>query len=145
MQNLNEALKDAGYKKVGFKYSKTNHLLVKARINGISGDFILDTGASATCVSKEAVAYFNLQSEQSETKASGAGAVDMETALSENNELKLGYWKIKSFSLIVLDLSHVNQALTMQNVKPVHGIIGADVLLKGQAIIDYGQKKLYLR
>ena len=145
MKNWDKTLKDAGYKKVGFKYSKTNHLLVKARINGISGDFILDTGASATCVSKEAVAYFNLQSEQSETKASGAGAVDMETALSENNELKLGYWKIKSLSLIVLDLSHVNQALTMQNVKPVHGIIGADVLLKGQAIIDYGQKKLYLR
>lgn len=145
MQNLNGALKDAGYKKVGFKYSKTNHLLVKARINGISGDFILDTGASATCVSHEAVTYFDLQSEQSETKASGAGAVDMETALSENNELKLGHWKIKSLSLIVLDLSHVNQALTVQGVKPVHGIIGADVLLKGKAIIDYGQKKLYLR
>ncbi|PJR03354.1 retropepsin-like aspartic protease [Avrilella dinanensis] len=145
MKDWSEAFKNAGYKKVGFKYSKTNHLLVKARINGISGDFILDTGASATCVSKDEVEHFNLHSELSETKASGAGAVDMETALSENNELKLGHWKIKSLSLIILDLSHVNQALTMQNVKPVHGIIGADVLLEGQAVIDYGQKKLYLR
>lgn len=145
MKDWSEAFKNAGYKKVGFKYSKTNHLLVKARINGISGDFILDTGASATCVSKDEVEYFKLHSELSETKASGAGAVDMETALSENNELKLGHWKIKSLSLIILDLSHVNQALTMQNVKPVHGIIGADVLLEGQAVIDYGQKKLYLR
>lgn len=145
MKDWSEAFKNAGYKKVGFKYSKTNHLLVKARINGISGDFILDTGASATCVSKDEVEHFNLHPELSETKASGAGAVDMETALSENNELKLGHWKIKSLSLIILDLSHVNQALTMQNVKPVHGIIGADVLLEGQAVIDYGQKKLYLR
>lgn len=145
MEDWGAAFKDAGYKKIAFKYSKTNHLLVKARINGVSGDFILDTGASATCVSKEAVEYFALQTEVSEAKASGAGAVDMETALSENNELKLGHWKIKPISLIILDLSHVNQALTMQNVKPVHGIIGADVLLEGEAIIDYGNKKLYLR
>jgi hypothetical protein len=35
------------------------------------------------------------------------------------------------------DLSHVNEALIQHKSKPVHGIIGADVLLKGKAIVDY--------
>ncbi len=145
MKDWDEAFKGAGYKKIKFTLSKSKHLFVKARINGVLGDFILDTGASATCVSQEAAAFFNLASQASETTASGAGATDMATAVSEHNELKLGRWKTEAMSLIILDLSHVNHALTSQKVKPVHGIIGADVLQKSHAVIDYGQRKMYLR
>jgi hypothetical protein len=42
------------------------------------------------------------------------------------------------------DLSHVNEALIQHKSKPVHGIIGADVLLKGKAIVDYYNHYLYL-
>jgi hypothetical protein len=34
--------------------------------------------------------------------------------------------------------------LIKQNAKPVQGIIGADILHKGKAIIDYNKKYLYL-
>jgi hypothetical protein len=46
---------------------------------------------------------------------------------------------------ILFDLSHVNEALSQQKIKPVDGIIGADVLLKGNAIIDYPNQYLYLK
>ena len=36
---------------------------------------------------------------------------------------------------MVFDLSHVNQALTEHDAEKVHGIIGADILKKGKAII----------
>ena len=42
-------------------------------------------------------------------------------------------------------MSHVNEALTHYKTKPVDGIIGADVLLKGKAIIDYSNHCLYLK
>jgi len=145
MKNLHEKLKKGNYKKVTFKVTKTQHLLIKAKINGIKGNFILDTGASNSCVGFESIAYFALEAKNSKTKASGAGATGMETQLSSNNKLQLNSWKTKEFDLVIFDLSHVNEALTHYKVKPIHGIIGADVLMKGKGIIDYFNHCLYLK
>ena len=144
MKNIQETLKKEGYKKLNFKVSKTQHLLIKATINGVKGNFILDTGASNSCVGFESIELFQLNVCESSTKASGAGATGMHTQLSKNNTLQLGRWKNPDFSLIVFDLSHVNSALIEHNAKPVHGIIGADILLQGKAIIDYFNHCLYL-
>ncbi len=133
------------YKKIKFKITKTNHLLIKATINGIAGNFILDTGASNSCVDFENVGLFKLRARNSKTKAAGAGAVDMITQTARKNLLKIGRWKYDEFNLVVFDLSHVNMALEQHKAKPVQGIIGADVLLAGHGIIDYPSKLLYLK
>jgi predicted aspartyl protease len=145
MKNLHEILKKEKYKKINFKVSKTQHLLVKATINGILGNFILDTGASNSCVGFESIDYFNLTAGKSKTKASGAGATGMFTQLAKNNALQIGRWKTDEFHLVIFDLSHVNEALQQYKAKPVHGIIGADILLEGKAIIDYYNHCLYLK
>ncbi|AWM13798.1 retroviral-like aspartic protease family protein [Flavobacterium sp. NRK F10] len=145
MEDLQDFLKENKYKKVRFKVLKTQHLLVKAKINGISGIFILDTGASNSCVGFEGIEKFKLRSEESETKASGAGATGMNTLLAKNNILQAGRWKDKKLHLIVFDMSHVNNALEQYKIKPVDGIIGADILLKGKAIIDYYNHLLFLK
>jgi predicted aspartyl protease len=144
MKNLHDILKKENYKKIKFKITKTQHLLIKAKINGVSGNFILDTGASSSCVGFESVNLFLLEAKTSKTKASGAGATGMLTQIATKNHLQLGNWKHKSFDLIIFDLSHVNEALIQYKVKPVQGIIGADVLLKGKAIVDYYNHYLYL-
>ena len=50
----------------------------------------------------------------------------------------------RKFDLVIFDLSHVNEALVTYKAKPVHGIIGADILMKGKGIIDYYNHCLYL-
>ena len=145
MKQLQEILKKEKYKKINFKVSKTQHLLVKATINGISGKFILDTGASNSCVGFESIDRFNLKAGKSKTKASSAGATGMFTQLAKNNSLQIGRWKTDEFHLVIFDLSHVNEALQQHKAKPVHGIIGADVLLEGKAIIDYSNHVLFLK
>jgi len=145
MKDLQEVLKKEKYKKINFKVSKTQHLLVKASLNGVTGNFILDTGASNSCVGFDNVDFFNLTAEKSKTKAAGAGATGMFTQLAKNNDLKIGRWKTDGFHLIIFDMTHVNQALQQYKAKPVHGIIGADVLLEGKAIIDYYNHCLYLK
>jgi len=145
MKHLQDLLKKEKYKKINFKVSKTQHLLVKAIINGISGNFILDTGASNSCVGFESIDHFNLKAGKSKTKASGAGATGMFTQLAKNNTLQIGRWKTDDFHLVIFDLSHVNEALQQYKAKPVHGIIGADILLEGKAIIDYYNHCLYLK
>ncbi|MEM6379605.1 MAG: retropepsin-like aspartic protease, partial [Bacteroidota bacterium] len=133
------------YRKIKLRKIITNHLEVKAKLNGVKGRFILDTGASNSCVGLDMIDFFKLTAEESDTKAAGAGATDMETQQSENNQLSIGKWKTKKFDLVLFDLSHVNSALEQHEAEKVHGIIGADILEMGKAIIDYDQKVLYLR
>ena len=144
MKNFHNILKKENYKKIKFKITKTQHLLIKAKINGVAGNFILDTGASNSCVGFESVDLFLLDAKKSKTKAAGAGATGMFTQLALKNQLQLGSWKDSNFELVIFDLSHVNEALTQHKAKPVHGIIGADVLMKGKGIIDYFNNCLYL-
>lgn len=145
MKQLQDILKKEKYKKINFKVSKTQHLLIKANINGVSGNFILDTGASNSCVGFESIELFNLKAGRSKTKASGAGATGMFTKLAKNNTLKIGRWQTEDLHLIIFDMAHVNEALRQYKAKPVHGIIGADILLEGKAIIDYYNHCLYLQ
>ncbi|MBK8600874.1 MAG: clan AA aspartic protease [Flavobacterium sp.] len=144
MKHLQDLLKKEKYTKINFKVTKTQHLLLKASINGVKGNFILDTGASNSCVGFESIELFQLTAGKSKTKAAGAGATGMFTQIAKSNQLQIGRWKNKNFHLVIFDLSHVNEALTQHKTKPVQGIIGADVLLEGKAIIDYYNHCLYL-
>lgn len=145
METLKSFLTDKGYSKIKLKFTKTNHFEIKASINGVKGRFILDTGASSSCVGFEAIERFNLKVKDSEIKAVGAGASNMMTKISNSNDLKIGEWKKNRVALILFNLSHVNNGLINHNAEPVDGIIGADILKKGKAIIDYEKKYLYLK
>ena len=68
----------------------------------------------------------------------------MFTQIATKNQQQLGAWKDSNFELVIFDLSHVNEALLQHKAKPVHGIIGADVLMKGKGIVDYYNHYLYL-
>lgn len=143
--NLKTLLSDKGYVIINLKKIATNHFELKAKINGVKGRFILDTGASNSCVDLSLADKFKLQMNDSETKAAGAGAVGMDTKIAHENVLKIDKWKYKNTSLVLLDLSHVNTALTEHKAKAVDGILGADILEKGKAIIDYKKKRLFLK
>ncbi|WP_458627885.1 retropepsin-like aspartic protease family protein [Winogradskyella sp. PC D3.3] len=145
METLRDFLTNKGYAKVKLKFTKTNHFEIKASINGVKGRFILDTGASNSCVGFEAIERFNLKVKDSEIKAVGAGASDMLTQISTSNAIKVGKWKKNRVALILFNLSHVNNGLINHNADPVDGILGADVLKKGKAVIDYEKKYLYLK
>lgn len=144
-ETLRDFLINKGYTKTKLKLTKTNHFEMKANLNGIKGRFILDTGASSSCVGFEAIETFKLKVKDSEIKAAGAGAIDMDTKMSKKNKVKIGKWSHDKVVLVLFNLTHVNTALINHNSKPVDGIIGADILKKGKAIIDYEKKYLYLK
>lgn len=145
MDTLQDFLLEKGYTKVKLKLTRTNHFEIKATINGVNGLFILDTGASNSCVGFEAIEPFKLKAKDSKVKAAGAGAIDMLTQISRKNTLKIGKWKQQKVPLILFSLTHVNTALVSHKAQPVDGIIGADVLKKAKAIIDYDKKYVYLK
>ncbi|RLD29945.1 MAG: acid protease [Bacteroidetes bacterium] len=142
---LQEFLLQQDYIKIKLRFTKTNHFEIIATVNGVKGKFILDTGASNSCIGFDSIKNFNLEIEDSDVKAAGAGAIDMSTKLSKKNVIKIGKWQKDKIALILFNLTHVNTALTNHNSNPVDGIIGADILKKGNAIIDYQKKYLYLK
>jgi len=142
---LKDYLLDQGYTKIKLKLTKTNHFEMKAKINGVSGRFILDTGASNTLVDSSNVEMFHLLVEDSDVKVTGAGASNMDSKVSKKNNIKIGNWTHTKTVIVLFNLTHVNLGLESLNVEPVNGIVGTDILKKGKAIIDYEKKYLYLK
>ncbi len=145
MASLKKFLEKKNYIKIPLALTATNHFEIIASINGITGRFILDTGASNTCVALDKINFFNLTTKESKIKAAGAGATEMETLISTKNSISIKNWETKKIKIVLFNLQHVNTALTSQNSLPVDGIIGADVLKKAKAIIDYKKKCVYLK
>lgn len=145
MNTLRKLLSQKEYHRIKLVFTKTNHFEVKATLNGVEGNFIVDTGASNSCVGFEAVDKFSLFAQDSDVKAAGAGATDMLTQLSKKNTIQIGKWSKKRISLVLFDLAHVNTALVTHHAEPVDGIIGADILKRGKAVIDYERNCLYLK
>ncbi len=142
---LRTFLEEKNFHRIPLKKLATGHYKLSARINGIPGIFILDTGASTSCVGFDEITYFSMESEDSEIKAAGAGAINMETKITRKNKISIENWSSKSMDFVVFDLSHVNQALEQAEETSVNGIIGADFLKQFRAVIDYGRNCVYIK
>jgi hypothetical protein len=143
--SLSEFLKNKSYFKIKMHPIASNHFKIISKINGVKGVFILDTGASTTFVDLKLKDTFKLTTESSTIKAHGAGRDKIDTLLSKKNTLSIGGWIKKRFPISLMDLSYVNDAFESIDTPAVDGIIGADILKKGFAVIDYEKRYLYLK
>ena len=141
---LNKFLKSEGYSSIKLIFLETKHYLIEAKVNGIDGRFILDTGASNSCICTSLEDKFKVISKESKEKASSANSEMTHTKISKSNIIQIGKWEDK-IKLITFDMSHINTAFSEKKVDPIDGIVGADVLKKSKAVIDYESNKLYLK
>ncbi len=145
MTSLRKLLETQGFVRIPLKKTITLHYKVRAKINNCWGDFIVDSGASTSCINYTAAHKFKLSLTQSDIKATGAGAGNLHTDLSHNNTISFKGWSKNNCSFIVMDLSHVNTGLAQVEELPVNGIIGADLLKSARAVLDYGRNCMYLK
>ena len=141
---LNKFLKSEGYSSVKLIFLKTKHYLIEAKVNSVNGRFILDTGASNSCICTSLEDKFKVISKESKEKASSATSQMTYTKISKSNVIQIGKWEDK-INLISFDMNHINNALSQKKVPPIDGIIGADILKKSKAILDYKKNKIYLK
>ena len=143
-KTLNKFLKESGYVKTNLDFLKTKHYSLEAKINGIKGKFILDSGASNSCICTTLESNFNIISKETTEKASSATSEIINTKISKKNTIQIGNWK-NTINLITFDMSYINHALNDKKIDSISGIIGADILKKSRAILDYKSNKLYLK
>ncbi len=122
----------------------SGHLHIEATVNGIKGAFILDTGAGVTIIDPKNKKKFNLQTVQTDIRGAGAGE-QTNLEKSSNNLFLIGELEKQAFSIYLMNLDHVNTALTSMGLNKVDGVIGADILTSNKGIIDYSNLVLYLK
>lgn len=145
MSSLKKFLQTKNYTSIKMNVTSTGHHQCQAIINGVEGSFIVDTGASSSCIDFKSADHFELLSEDSDVRAAGAGAINMLTKTSTDNHIEIGEWTQSKFKFVLFDLSHVNAALEEHDSECVNGIIGADLLKKSKAVIDYKTNRLFLK
>ena len=128
-------IEDAGY-----------HLLIKARVNGKVAALLIDTGASKTVFDKDKVQRFIHKSSFTilGKLSTGLGTAKMETHSTVLKKIQLGKLLVSEFETIVIDLSHVNQTYARLDLPEIDGVLGSDLMLKYNAVIDYKKKKLFI-
>ena len=142
---LKDLLNNQQFVKVKLYKIKTQHLICFGSINNIKATFLIDTGASNSCISLENIDVYDLKTEGEKFEASGASDKKMEAILSKECKFKLGRFSMKKQKFVLLDLNHINSLLESQNVKKINGIIGAEFLKATKAIIDYDNLDLFLK
>tara|TARA_Y200000002_G_scaffold247017_1_gene204394 strand:- start:1129 stop:1542 length:414 start_codon:yes stop_codon:yes gene_type:complete len=127
-----------------FTIIESNHILIECKINYVSGIFIVDTGASNSCVNYLSASKFNIEFEVSNEKASSATDEINEIFISKKNILKIGNCQKNDFDLVLFDMTFINNSLKEKGVSEVDGIIGGDILNKLNVCINYKKKEISL-
>ena len=130
--------------KVGFLLTNSNHIIIECEINYISGIFIIDTGASNSCINYLSASKFNVKFKKSNETASSATNEINETYYSKNNKLKIGDFQKNDFDLVLFDMTFINNSLKEKGVLDVDGIIGGDILNELNVCINYKKKEISL-
>lgn len=130
---------------IKFEIIDTNHIIIDAIVNGVNGRFIVDTGASCSCIANNQKEKFELKVELSENKITSAGSNNIETEFAECNNVSIGDLELTYFGFFVTDLSHINKALIESGCEIIDGIIGADILIEYLAIINYFNQEIIFK
>lgn len=124
---------------VPFKRETSGHITVVASLAGKQARFLVDTGAGGTCIHSGLIEKYALSLGDETTEGGGVGSSSMSIATVAGHDLALADVDLSSFALIALDLTHVVAGLATEQVEAIDGVLGADVLHRKNAVIDYAR------
>lgn len=129
---------------VPFQRERTGHITVIARLSGKPVRFLVDTGAGGTCIHSELLQRYKLNLTSKTEKGGGVGTSTMKMTTVASHGLSLQGVDLSAFKLIAMDLSHVVAGLAKAKVEVIGGVLGADVLHRKHAVIDYARSIILL-
>ncbi|MBD1392517.1 aspartyl protease family protein [Mucilaginibacter glaciei] len=123
------------------------HPLLDVVLFGQTFKLVLDTGASRTAFDRDLLLRANEQAAivASEQLSTGLGTNSMLSATALLENIWIGNLLIAELEVAVLDLSTINIAYSEMGHPEVLGVLGSDVLMKYNAVIDFGKKVLILK
>jgi hypothetical protein len=139
-------MKKRNYIEIPMKLNAIGHLEVEVTIDDIKACFLVDTGASNTVIDIGFAKEKLLEFASIEELGGGVGTSQMQIFHKQVALFKINDFKIPSFDLYATDFTHVKDSLAKKGItEPCHGVIGADILIRYKAKINYKKKRLYLK
>jgi hypothetical protein len=143
---LRELLEKQNYTEIDLQQTAIGHFQIEAFIDGIAAHFIIDTGAASTVIDLEFAQINNMAIEDTGEQGGGVGNSKMDFYRLQPKLLLISSLSLQDPVIYAMDFQHVKDALISKGIdNPAQGVIGADILIPHKAIIDYANKKLYLK
>ena len=124
-------------KKILLEITASKHIVCNLKINDKRARFLVDTGASNSCFDILKKEKYNIQSKGKEIELTSAAEKKMGAVSSDNCKLKFNFHKGLDVTLMLIDMSTINDALEEQKEKKIDGILGGDILEEIKAKINY--------
>lgn len=121
------------------------HIIVNVEVNGVTGDMIIDTGASVTVIDQHILPknqHFDLSSE---LQSGGVNGQINGVRIIRPDSFKIGGKPIPADRLAVMDLGYVNQTYDERLSRKIIGLLGCDFCVRFNAVIDYQNKVFTLK
>lgn len=127
-------------KHASVKFAKVNPqaplIVLTAKVNGRGRfRFLLDTGASHSCVTPHVVQKLGL-GDHGKAEALGAGG-EMSLALTKIESLAVGSAEVKNLTVAIVDVSHVTKL-----TKRLDGVVGNDFMRRFKVTIDFKKSRV---
>ena len=126
------------------RFSGSQHLLGDFELNGHPAVFLIDTGASNSCMDAQLATKFGMRSAGEPLPMTGAGNEKLQATASTKSELRYRQQLLARLEFMLIDMHSINSAFEEQGEAPIDGILGADLLHSQAAVIDYKKKLLRL-
>lgn len=134
------------YSKISLHITPVGHIETAVTIDGIRANFLIDTGASNTVIDIDFAKNNLMEFASIEMQGGGVGTSAMNLFHKQVKVFKINDFEIPSFDLYATDFSHIKESLAKKGInQPSTGVIGADILIKYMAKINYKKKRLYLK
>ena len=124
-------------KKILLEITASKHIVCNLKINDKRARFLVDTGASNSCFDVLKKEKYNIQSKGKEIELTSAAEKKMGAVSSDNCKLTFNFHKGLDVTLMLIDMSTINDALEEQKEKKIDGILGGDILEEIKAKINY--------
>lgn len=123
------------------------HFTVEVLLNGVKARLVLDTGASRTVLDSNCIADYVPEPvlKEEERLSAGVGSNQLQSFSIVLKKVEIGGLEIRDYPVAVLDLQHVTASYHHIGKGVVHGVLGGDILLSCNAVIDYKNRTMSLQ
>jgi len=134
-----------GFQRHVLTRNRVGHFQLVGSLAGEAVDILLDTGAASTVVDLGYCRRRGLALRDTGRLGGGAGGVTLPIHDLGDVGLTLDGLAVHPDGVFAIDLSHVIEGLAEKGAEPVQAVLGVDVLLHHDAVIDYATRSLFLR
>jgi hypothetical protein len=119
------------------------HILIEGSFHdGTPANWIIDTGASKTVLDSNLTQFYeNVESDPEEDyQSAGINQGMLDTTVGLISKVRLGDLEILNQKVALIDLNHVNEIYEKYTPYKIAGLLGGDILMNYQCVIDYSRK-----